>query len=100
MTIDQLPCRLLIPTFADIERLNLLLESESREAEQGLTISAAAEDVPQPQFDGHLRQNRRRQGEIYQVRFALDAMEHDYICAQPYTDEAFDLFAMPRDFAR
>ena len=25
---------------------------------------------------------------------------HDYICAAPYTDEGFDLFAMPRDFAR
>ena len=55
---------------------------------------------PQPQFNGKLLKNRRRQGEIFQIRFALDAMDHDYICAAPYTDESFDLFAMPRDFAR
>ena len=68
------PFRFIIPTFADIERLNLLLDEEDAVPEpRGISISAAAEVPPQPRFNGKLIQNRRRQGEMFQIRFALDA---------------------------
>lgn len=89
----EVPYRV-FPALDDLQRAGLFLPAQAPEL---LTISASAdEDCRPPRRPDH----RRRSGEVNEVQFAIDAMRHDYTCGKPYTNEAFDLFVIPRDFER
>src|SRR5437764_7850442 len=59
--------------------------------ERGFSISASADEGY-----GKNLPNTRIRGTWSEIRFALDGLEHDLIIGKPYTDEVFDVFAMPR----
>lgn len=90
------------PDLNDLRRVGLLFGMPDTAAAvlgpKRFDISAAADNTPKPQ---QVRRNdRRRNGEINEVQFGVDAMRHDYICGKPLTNEAFDVFVIPRDFVR
>lgn len=99
MSNNDIRYRLVVPALveaAEVAGLRSSVAGEDIEKEhrtgsaKGFSISAAAEE------ERPTAQDAKRRGEIVEVRLALDAMEHDYICAKPYTSEAFDLLVMPR----
>jgi hypothetical protein len=92
------------PAVSDLERAGLLPFSQPQRPQphrpQILEINASADESSRPRWNPLDRSNFRRVGEINEVQFAVDGARHGYIFAKPYTSEAFDLFAMPRDFVR
>lgn len=76
---------LVVPSLINAEELG------KTKPASGFSISAAADDGY-----GKNLPNTRLRGSWSEIRFALDGLEHDLIIGKPYTDEAFDVFVMPR----
>ena len=101
--LTQTPYRW-FPAISDLQRAGLLPFPQSQRPQSHGTkkvqINASADESSTPRWDPLDRSNFRRVGEINEVQFAVDGSRHGYIFAKPYTSEAFDLFAMPRNFVR
>jgi hypothetical protein len=77
--------------FLVVPSLVLADDPAAQRADGDISISASADDGY-----GKNLPNKRIRGTWSEIRFALDGLEHDLIIGKPYTDEVFDVFAMPR----